>query len=121
MSRSFGYGDIGLESLKKWKNYIIQGEEIMFKMLIVFDEERVREEGLYEITDLQHKIDYEMEEEGISLGKDGWYKDITLKNCLILIGAFSKVKWFRHYIKEWKILDLSDGTIEDALLDYPQL
>ncbi len=93
----------------------------MFKMLIVFDEDRVNNEGLYDITDLQQKIDSEMRKKEILLDKDGWYGDMTLKNCLIFLGAFSDVEWFRHYIKEWKVLDLSDGTIEDALLDYPQL
>ena len=90
----------------------------MMKMLITLDEDKISEEGKYDLVKIHAYLENAFSKRGMSKDKDGWYKDGNFTTCGSLIIKLSQTDWFMNNVREWLWYDTSDSSTDDLKAFY---
>lgn len=77
----------------------------MLKMVIEFDEEKIKEEGKYDVQKMYAHLDENFVKSGLKVVAQGGYTDSgneeDLNEFMALATVLSDVEWFIKYVKKW--------------------
>lgn len=77
----------------------------MLKMVIEFDEDKIKREGKYDLQKMYASLYERFTEEGLRVEKNGVYvdggKESDLMSFMVIATALPGIEWFRKYIKKW--------------------
>ncbi len=93
------------------------GEIQMYEMKITIDKEKIKEDGIYNVEDIEGAIDALIEKRDIEHISSSWYRgNMTTLGSLML--TLSKHEWFTDYATDWILWDIDNGGSEDLLKSY---
>jgi hypothetical protein len=90
----------------------------MMKMLIILNENKIVQEGKYDINKINAYLAKSFAKRGMEKDVDNWYINGNFTTCGSLIIKLSKTDWFMDNIVEWLWYDTSDSSMEDLKAHY---
>ena len=90
----------------------------MMKMMINLDEEKIAQEGKYDINKIYAYLNKCFEKRGMTKDKDDWYINGNFTSCGSLIAKLSETDWFMDNLLEWLWFDTTDSSTDDLKAFY---
>lgn len=90
----------------------------MMKMLIIMDEDKIFQEGKYNINKINIYLDQLFSKRGMTQDADGWYTNGDFTSCGSLIIKLSSTEWFMDNVQQWLWYDMDDMSTEDLKEHY---
>ena len=86
----------------------------MYEMKITIDREKIKEDGIYNIEDIEGAIDALIEKRTLKKMCTDWYRGEMVKFASLML-TLSKHEWFTDYATDWILMDITNGGTEDLL------
>lgn len=90
----------------------------MMKMYIELDENKILNEGRYDLNKIKAYLYKAFEKRGMYLDEEGWYVNGNFSTCGSLIVKLSRSAWFMDNVIQWLWYDTSDSSTEDLKKHY---